>query len=55
MRTRLSLHFWEMQGDSDEMQGRRQAYPAKNDWISIIWTGPSLLLEQGGYPSLAGK
>jgi hypothetical protein len=50
-----SLQFLEMQGDFDEMQGGHQAFPAKSDWISIIWTGPSLLPEQGGYDFLAGR
>src|SRR6266446_5215959 len=45
----------ERQGDFAEMQGGRRASPAKNDWISIIWTGLSLLQEQGGYYSLAGR
>jgi hypothetical protein len=29
-RTRLSLHFWEMQGDFDEMQGGAEAQPSKS-------------------------
>jgi hypothetical protein len=37
------------------MQGGRLTSPAKSDWISIIWTGLSLLQEQGGYYSLAGR
>jgi hypothetical protein len=51
----LSLHFGQMQGDFCEMQGGRQASPAKSDWISIIWAGLSLLQEQGGYCSLTGR
>ena len=37
------------------MQGGRLTSPAKSDWISIFWTGLSLLQEQGGYYSLAGR
>src|ERR1700756_2487879 len=37
------------------MQGGHLTSPAKSDWISIIWTGLSLLQEQGGYYSLAGR
>ena len=37
------------------MQGGRLTSPAKSDWISIIWMGLSLLQEQGGYYSLAGR
>ena len=45
----------ERQGDFAEVQGGRHASPAKTDWISIIWTGLSLLQEQGGYYSVAGR
>src|SRR3989442_1959722 len=37
------------------MQEGSLTSPAKSDWISIIWTGLSLLQEQGGYYSLAGR
>ena len=53
-RTGLSLHFWEMQGDFDEMQGGDKNNPAKSYQISRGWMGLSLLQEQGGYHSLAG-
>jgi len=55
MRTRLSLHFCEMQGDFDEMQGGGKRNPAKSRRISEAWMGFSLLQEQGGYPRLAGR
>jgi hypothetical protein len=34
MQTSLSLHFWEMQGDFDKMQGRGKRSPAKNCQMS---------------------
>ena len=43
-----------MQGDSDEMQGEQQFASPKNQQISIACSDPSLLLEQGGYPSWQG-
>jgi len=49
MRTRLSLHFWEMQGDFDEMQGGGKHNQAKSRRISEAWMGFSLLHKQGGY------
>src|ERR1039458_22972 len=52
---RLSLHFWEMQGEFDEMQGGGKRSPAKNSQISKAWMGFSLLQEQGDYPCLAGS
>jgi hypothetical protein len=50
MPTSLSLHFWEMQGYFDEMQG---GVRAKSCQISKAWMGLSLIQDQGGYPSLA--
>jgi hypothetical protein len=55
MPTSLSLQFGEMQGDFDEMQGGGKRNPAETLWISEAWMGLSLLQEQGGYPSLAGR
>src|ERR1035438_1089412 len=49
MRTRLSLHFWEMQGDFDVMQGGGKRSPAKSRRISEAWMGFSLLHEHGSY------
>jgi len=47
--------IWEMQGDSDKMQGTVSVNPAKIRRISAAWTGLSLLKEQGGNPCLAGN
>jgi hypothetical protein len=55
MPTRLSLHFWEMQGDFGKMQGGGKHNPAKSCQISKAWIGLSLIQEQGGYASSAGK
>jgi hypothetical protein len=43
MRTRLSLHFGEMQGDFGEMQGSGKRNPAKGGQISNTWMIFSLL------------
>jgi hypothetical protein len=49
VRTGLSLHFGELQGDFDEMQGGGKRNPAKSGQISEGWMELSLLQEQGGY------
>jgi hypothetical protein len=54
MPTRLSLEFWEMQGDLDDMQGGGNQNPAKSCQISRLWMDFSLLQEQGGYLSEQG-
>jgi hypothetical protein len=47
-RTCLSLHFWEMQGDFDKMQGDHNRSRAKSRRISTGWMRLSLREEQGG-------
>jgi len=46
-RTRLSLHFWEMQGDFRKMQGGGHRTPAKSHQISTAWGTVSLLNRAG--------
>src|SRR5437868_6131585 len=46
-RTRLSLHFWEMQEDFRKMQGGGTRSPAEIHEISIAWNGVSLLKRAG--------
>jgi hypothetical protein len=49
-----SLQFWEMQGDSGELQGGAKPHLAKSHQISRVWLGVSLLKEQGDYYCSAG-
>jgi hypothetical protein len=49
-----SLQFWEMQGDSGELQRGAKRNPDKSHQISRVWMEVSLLKEQGDYHCSAG-